>query len=85
MSNKHDKDQRRKKKLREREEAKKRRTAIIRDGEKRTVYELQVDEAGPSLRSATAQVTKATRNQGSGGQPAAADDASGGYSDEPPF
>lgn len=38
MSNKHDKDQRRKKKLHERE-AKKRRTAIIRDGEKRTVIQ----------------------------------------------
>src|SRR6185437_572032 len=39
MSNKHDKDQRRKKKLREREEGKKRRTAIIRDGEKRIVIQ----------------------------------------------
>lgn len=39
MSNKPDKDQRRKKKLHEREKAKKRRTAIIRDGEKRIVIQ----------------------------------------------
>ena len=30
-----------------------------REGVKRTVYELDVDEVGPSLRNATAQVTKA--------------------------
>ena len=32
-----------------------------KEGEKRTVYELQADEAGPSLRNATAKVTKAAR------------------------
>ena len=37
MSNKHDKDNRRKKKVREREKAKKQRTAIVHDGESRTV------------------------------------------------
>ncbi|MBI0294477.1 single-stranded DNA-binding protein [Streptomyces sp. PRKS01-29] len=31
-----------------------------REGVKRTVYELDVDEVGPSLRNATAKVTKAT-------------------------
>ena len=36
------------------------------DGEKRTVMEMQADEVGPSLKYATAQVTKATRG-GSGG------------------
>lgn len=36
-----------------------------REGEKRTVYEVEVDEVGPSLRNATAKVTKAQR-QGSG-------------------
>ena len=57
------------------------------EGEKRTVYELQVDEAGPSLRSATAKVTKASRtgNGNGGGQPADTGEASGSYSDEPPF
>ena len=35
-----------------------------KEGEKRTVYELEVDEIGPSLRSATAKVTKASRGSG---------------------
>lgn len=37
-----------------------------RDGNKRTVFEIDVDEVGPSLRSATAKVTKATRSTGTG-------------------
>src|ERR1700746_404112 len=37
-----------------------------REGEKRTVYEIEVDEVGPSLRNASAKVNRATRN-GSGG------------------
>jgi single-strand DNA-binding protein len=37
-----------------------------KDGEKRTVVELEVDEIGPSLRFATAKVTKATRSSGGG-------------------
>jgi single-strand DNA-binding protein len=42
-----------------------------REGEKRTTFELEVDEIGPSLRYATAKVTKTTRQGGSyqgGGQ-----------------
>src|SRR3954447_19513983 len=38
-----------------------------REGEKRTVYELEVDEIGPSLRYATAKVQKTTRSGGGGG------------------
>jgi len=38
-----------------------------REGEKRTVVELQVDEVGPSLRYATAKVTRAQRGGGGGG------------------
>ncbi|MFB8122063.1 single-stranded DNA-binding protein [Streptomyces bacillaris] len=38
-----------------------------REGVKRTVYELDVEEVGPSLRSATAKVTKVSSNS-SGGQ-----------------
>lgn len=59
-----------------------------KDGEKRTVYELEVDEIGPSLRYATAKVTKANRSdqgaQGFGGSSAA---SAGGasFDDEPPF
>jgi single-strand DNA-binding protein len=41
-----------------------------REGEKRTVFEIDVDEVGPSLKYATAKVTKTTRSgaQGGGGQ-----------------
>ena len=38
-----------------------------REGEKRTVYELEVDEIGPSLRYATAKVQKMSRSGSSGG------------------
>ena len=38
-----------------------------REGEKRTVIELEVDEVGPALKYATAQVAKAAPNRG--GQP----------------
>ncbi|RSD15481.1 single-stranded DNA-binding protein [Amycolatopsis eburnea] len=37
------------------------------EGEKRTVMELDVDELGPSLRYATAKVTKLSRQTGTGG------------------
>ena len=38
-----------------------------REGEKRTVFEIDVEEVGPSLRSASAKVTKTTRQGGGGG------------------
>lgn len=38
-----------------------------KEGEKRTTIELEVDEIGPSLRYATAQVTRAQSNRGVGG------------------
>jgi single-strand DNA-binding protein len=68
-----------------------------KEGEKRTVFEVEVDEVGPSLRSATAKVTKAQRQgQGGGGQQAGGQDPwgsaqpqQGGWgqsrSDEAPF
>jgi single-strand DNA-binding protein len=37
-----------------------------KEGEKRTVYEVEVDDVGPSLRNASAKVNKVARN-GSGG------------------
>ena len=37
-----------------------------REGEKRTVFEIDVDEVGPSLKSATAKVNKTTRSGGGG-------------------
>ncbi|HET6700017.1 MAG TPA: single-stranded DNA-binding protein [Nocardioidaceae bacterium] len=38
-----------------------------REGEKRTVFEIDVDEVGPSLRYATAKVTKTSRQSAGGG------------------
>jgi single-strand DNA-binding protein len=35
-----------------------------REGEKRTVYEIEVDEVGPSLRSASAKVSRSSRSGG---------------------
>ncbi|CUU57289.1 single-strand DNA-binding protein [Parafrankia irregularis] len=45
----------------------KQRSFETREGEKRTVIELDVDEIGPSLRYATTKVTKASRGGGGGG------------------
>jgi len=41
-----------------------------REGERRTVFEIDVDEVGPSLRYATAKVTRTTRQGGGQGGPA---------------
>ncbi len=71
----------------------KQRSFETKEGEKRTVFELEVDEVGPSLRYATAKVNKGSRGSSSGSA------ASGGYpaddpwssapaagsTDEPPF
>lgn len=69
-------------------------------GEKRTAYEVEADDVGPSLRNASAKVTRAERSGagGFGGTPAAARQpaaasaraedpwaSDAGYSDEPPF
>jgi single-strand DNA-binding protein len=63
-----------------------------KEGEKRTVTELRVDEVGPALRYATAKVNKVSRN-GGGGAPTADPWAGApvpvgvgaGANDEPPF
>lgn len=46
-----------------------------KDGEKRTVYELEVQEVGPALRFASAKVTRTNRSGGNGG---------GGTQSQPP-
>ena len=67
-----------------------------REGEKRTVVELQVEEIGPSLKYASAKVTRAQRSGGNGGGSgggAPADDpwatagpaSTSSFADEPPF
>lgn len=45
----------------------KQRSFETKEGEKRTVFEVEVDEIGPSLRYATAKVNKASRGGGGGG------------------
>ena len=45
----------------------KQRSFETKEGEKRTVIELEVDEIGPSLRYATAKVNRAQRSDGGGG------------------
>ena len=58
--------------------------------EKRTVYEVEVDDVGPSLRNASAKVARASRSAPSRdgnrteADPWATADA-GGFSDTPPF
>ena len=66
-----------------------------REGEKRTVIELAVDEIGPSLRYATTKISKAARQNSSGGTRQASTPESdpwadapatvGGHTEEPPF
>jgi single-strand DNA-binding protein len=72
----------------------KQRSYETREGERRTVYELDVDEVGPSLRYATAKVSKVTRSGGGGfggGSPAPAAATEDPWAsappadDEPPF
>jgi single-strand DNA-binding protein len=75
----------------------KQRSYETREGEKRTVIELEVDEIGPSLKYATAKVQKMSRSStggssaasGTSGDPWSAPADSGGgrgsFNDEPPF
>jgi single-strand DNA-binding protein len=70
----------------------KQRSFETREGEKRTVVEVEVDEIGPSLRYATAKVNKVSRSGGGsggfgggggGGPRTAAAPAGGGSGDDP--
>ena len=60
-----------------------------KEGEKRTVYEVDADDVSVSLKFATCKVTKATRSgpaqsAGQSGDPWTSADP-GGFSDSPPF
>jgi single-strand DNA-binding protein len=50
-----------------------------KEGEKRTVYEVEVDEVGPSLRNASAKVTRSSRSGGDGGFSGGQRGSQGGY------
>jgi single-strand DNA-binding protein len=64
-----------------------------KEGEKRTVYEVEVDDVGPSLRNASAKVARANRTGGagaggygapSGGQGGGGQGGGGGYGGQQP-
>jgi single-strand DNA-binding protein len=57
----------------------KQRSYETKEGEKRTVYEVEVDEVGPSLRNASAKVTKTQRSGGGGGFGGGGGGNQGGY------
>jgi len=59
----------------------KQRSYETKEGEKRTVFEVEVDEVGPSLRNATARVTRAQRAGGTGASAAPA--ATESFNDDP--
>src|SRR5712691_550619 len=69
----------------------KQRSFETKEGEKRTVFELEVDEVGPSLRYATAKVNKGSRGSsggggfGASGSAASGSAASGGYPADDPW
>ena len=60
----------------------KQRSYETKEGEKRTVFEVEVDEVGPSLRNATAKVTKTTRAAG-GSTPAGGGFTAESFNDDP--
>jgi len=63
----------------------KQRSYETKEGEKRTVFEVEVDEVGPSLRNATAKVTRTQgqRVSGAGGSGGAAAPAADSFGDDP--
>lgn len=61
-----------------------RQRSFEKDGQKRTVVELEVIEVGPSLKWATAKVERAAKSGGGGASTASQADASS-YDSEPPF
>lgn len=68
----------------------KQRSYETKEGEKRTVVEMDVDDVGPCLRNATAKVSRAARSEsgfGGGASGAPVDDpwAAPAGNDEPPF
>ncbi len=58
----------------------KQRSYETKEGEKRTVFEVEVDEVGPSLKSATAKVVRAARGGGFGGGNSGGGNSGGGNS-----
>ncbi|MGZ6826196.1 MAG: single-stranded DNA-binding protein [Mycobacteriales bacterium] len=64
----------------------KQRSYETKEGEKRTVYELDVDEVGPSLKWATAKINRTQRGGGGGGYGGGnSGGSSGGPSNDDPW
>ena len=65
----------------------KQRSYETKEGEKRTVYEVEVDDVGPSMRNASAKITKSNRSGGeqSGPQAVPAGARNGGRQAEDPW
>jgi single-strand DNA-binding protein len=63
----------------------KQRSFETREGEKRTVIELDIDEVGPSLRYASAKVNKTQRGSSGGGFGSAGSAGSGSASNDDPW
>jgi single-strand DNA-binding protein len=61
----------------------KQRSYETREGEKRTVVEMEVDEVGPSLRYATAKVNRTQRGSSGGGFGGGSEGGSGGGGSAP--
>ncbi len=61
----------------------KQRSYETKEGEKRTVFEVEVDEVGPSLRNATAKVTKTTRAAGASNANAGGGFSADSFNDDP--
>lgn len=62
----------------------KQRSFETREGEKRTVQELEVTDIGPTLRFATAKVTKESRGGGGGGRAQQAKSNDNSWQDDEP-
>jgi len=63
----------------------KQRSYETKEGEKRTVFEDDADEVGPSLRNASAKVTKAARGSGGGGGGGYGGGGGGGSASDDPW
>ena len=61
----------------------KQRSYETREGEKRTVVEMEVDDVGPALRYATAKVTRTQRGEGGGGGYSGGGSGGGAPADDP--
>jgi single-strand DNA-binding protein len=54
-----------------------------REGERRTVFEIDVDEIGPALKYATAKVSRNAAGSGGGSRPSSGGGGGGGFGEDP--